>query len=65
MVFSKYRGGIFENIPEKYGIFVIYRLYYLIFNAYNIYLGRLKDVYKFIISNTLENILICPLVIKI
>jgi hypothetical protein len=28
VVFLKYRGGIFENIPEKCGIFVIYRFDY-------------------------------------
>ena len=26
VVFLKYGGGIFENIPEKCGIFVIYRI---------------------------------------
>jgi len=29
VVFLKYRGGIFENIPEKCGIFVICRTIYL------------------------------------
>ncbi len=29
MVFLKYGGGIFENIPEKCGIFVICRFIYV------------------------------------
>jgi len=29
VVFLKYGGGIFENIPEKCGIFVIYRKGYV------------------------------------